>query len=352
MFDYKNGSLDFFYCEQGRVKKLTNGNLQYEYYITDHLGNTRVTFFDGGLGEIVRLEESHYYAFGMRIEGLGTQSDNKFLFNGKELTDDFGLNWYEYGWRTYDAQLGRWHQVDPMDEFHSPYCYLGNNPMNFIDPDGSSTDDPDPVWDPSSGSFLGPEIVIYGEMPSKWETFTWFNGLDAWQRQTAMQNESLRKRMHEIFKEYTGTVASIVSPYLAVGVAVYETTTDGPSVSTLTAAIPFIGKPAKLASNVLKFPSLPAVQKFFTKAGHGIELGLKGNWNPAQAAATRSAINQFINSPSVITIQGVYRGNPVIHYVNPSTGMNIMSDQVGNFVGGWRLEADQLKSILTSGRLW
>ncbi|MFH1197639.1 MAG: hypothetical protein V1720_18210 [bacterium] len=25
---------------------------------------------------------------------------------------------------------------DPADEFHSPYCYVGNNPVNLIDPDG------------------------------------------------------------------------------------------------------------------------------------------------------------------------------------------------------------------------
>lgn len=69
------------------------------------------------------------YYYGMRIEGLGTQNDNKFLVNGKELTDDFGLNWYEYGWCTYDAQLGRWHQVDPMDEFHSPYWMKPFKPL-------------------------------------------------------------------------------------------------------------------------------------------------------------------------------------------------------------------------------
>jgi RHS repeat-associated protein len=142
------------------VKRLTNGSLRHEYNLTDHLGNARVFFADtnsDGTAEI--LQESHYYAFGMRIEGLGTQSDNKFLYNGKELTDDFGLNWYEYGWRMYDPQIGRWHQVDPIDEFHSPYCYVGNNPTNFVDPDGLGSDDP-PVWDSETQTWVFPEIVI------------------------------------------------------------------------------------------------------------------------------------------------------------------------------------------------
>ncbi|MBX7151979.1 hypothetical protein K1X84_10090 [bacterium] len=77
---------------------------------------------------------------------------------------DFGLNWYEYGWRTYDAQLGRWHQVDPMDEFHSPYCYVGNNPANLIDPDGSQTGGG--VLTPEDNqrtNYIFPEVVIEAE---------------------------------------------------------------------------------------------------------------------------------------------------------------------------------------------
>jgi len=68
----------------------------------------------------------------MQIQGLG----NKKLYNGKDLVDDFGLNWYHYGARWYDPQLGRWTTMDPADEFHSPYSYVGNDPVNLVDPDG------------------------------------------------------------------------------------------------------------------------------------------------------------------------------------------------------------------------
>ena len=39
---------------------------------------------------------------------------NDYLYNDKELFDDGDLNWYDYGFRNYDAQIGKSVQMDPQ----------------------------------------------------------------------------------------------------------------------------------------------------------------------------------------------------------------------------------------------
>jgi RHS repeat-associated protein len=66
---------------------------------------------------------------------------NNYLYNGKELQDE--TQWYDYGARMYDPWLGRWNHVDPLaGEYmqYSPYHYVYNNPINYIDPDGRQID--------------------------------------------------------------------------------------------------------------------------------------------------------------------------------------------------------------------
>jgi RHS repeat-associated protein len=92
-------------------------------------------------GQIV--QEDSYDPFGMPLAGLHEarygEVENRRLYNGKELQNDHDLNWYDYGARMYDAALGRWHAIDPLGDKYaswSPYQYVLNNPLKFIDPTG------------------------------------------------------------------------------------------------------------------------------------------------------------------------------------------------------------------------
>ncbi len=114
--------------------------------LREDLGN--VPFTMGYSGTVV-VKESNYYPIVMRHTNHNA-SKNPILYNGKEIQYDVSggelVNWYDYGARFYDAQIGRFHSIDPLAEnftFQSPYVYAANNPERFIDFIGMSSEEPD-----------------------------------------------------------------------------------------------------------------------------------------------------------------------------------------------------------------
>jgi len=79
-------------------------------------------------------------------KGLDCGCGNKKGYNGneiqaKEFSDGSGLDVYDFNARTYDQQIGRFIQIDPLaeeggQESLSPFHFANNNPILYNDPDG------------------------------------------------------------------------------------------------------------------------------------------------------------------------------------------------------------------------
>jgi RHS repeat-associated protein len=124
---------------------------EWQYNLTDHLGNVRVVLTGSNPNSATIIQENHYYPFGMLMADIGSTYPDynpenvtqPYLYNGKEYHPELELNWYDYGARFYDPSLGRFTTHDPMTEefmFQSPYLYASNNPVRFIDYRGMYTD--------------------------------------------------------------------------------------------------------------------------------------------------------------------------------------------------------------------
>ncbi len=148
---YKNNKLEYFSTPEGYVEPNNSNGFDYIYQYTDHLGNVRLSYTDvdnnGTIEQSEVIEEKNYYPFGLTHKGynvnvssLGNSTAQKIGYNGKELNEELGLNWIDYGARNYQPDLGRWFGIDDLAEGYydySPYNYAINNPTFFIDPDGN-----------------------------------------------------------------------------------------------------------------------------------------------------------------------------------------------------------------------
>jgi RHS repeat-associated protein len=129
------------------IKAPKNG---YAYVYVSNQSKSDVYFdnFQVGITQGNIAEENHYYAYGLKIATLSSKKlgdvyegtlKNNYLYNGKELFDDADLNWYDYGFRNYDPQIGRFPQLDPLTDsypFLTPYQYASCDPITNIDIDG------------------------------------------------------------------------------------------------------------------------------------------------------------------------------------------------------------------------
>jgi len=136
--EYRNDTLDAIYLFDAKVRH-NNSNFDYSFYLKDHIQNTRVLFENDGSNTPSIISEHHYYSFGSRFEGdFISNPSSKYLFSTKEVNNDFGLGWSDFGYRFYmgDSGIPRFISIDPIAEkfpFVNPYNYAENKVPNGLD---------------------------------------------------------------------------------------------------------------------------------------------------------------------------------------------------------------------------
>ena len=123
----------YIYAGSQRIAMLDSSNIVY-YYLNDHLGSAAVLVDASG-----NIKDTYKYKpFG---ESNGTQVNvgQSYRYTGKPMDEEMDMDWYYYGARYYDPEIGRFLSVDPAGGKYpswSPYAYCLNNPMRLVDPDG------------------------------------------------------------------------------------------------------------------------------------------------------------------------------------------------------------------------
>ncbi len=92
-------------------------------------------------------------------------------------------------------------------------------------------------------------------------------------------------------------------------------------------------------------------QQLQAKFKHAADFGVAGNYSKARAAEFSQAIHNHVNNPSVHSIHGTYHKQPVTHFLDAESGLNVIVDPAGNFISGWRLSPAQRQNVLKHGGL-
>src|SRR3990172_11280964 len=108
-----------------------------QYYVTDTLGS--VTSLLNAAGSVI--ETYAYDAWGTRVGATGRVA-NPYQFSAREFDEQTRMYYFRARWYTPDT--GRFTSKDPLPSGYplvrgddrSLYTYVGNNPVNLVDPTG------------------------------------------------------------------------------------------------------------------------------------------------------------------------------------------------------------------------
>ncbi|XP_052897753.1 uncharacterized protein LOC128304591 [Anopheles moucheti] len=137
-------------------------NNQFYSVALDHEGSVRLIIKNG---EIVAGYDYLPYGELLRSYGVDPDGDLDYRFTGKEWDEETNL--YDFHARLYDPELGRFLQMDPKEQYASPYLYAGNSPVSLVDPDGQFAFLV--VALVAVGAYVGASAANNSWNPAKWE---------------------------------------------------------------------------------------------------------------------------------------------------------------------------------------
>jgi RHS repeat-associated protein len=313
------------------------------YLHTDHLGSASLaTDATGGV-----TSEMRYYPYGQTRSGT---MDTDRQYTGQRWEAGIGL--YDYNARYYDPALGRFVQADTIvpsmahSQDFNRYSYVRNNPLKYTDPSGHAP----PLL--LIGVFLaGVALIVNGSTPLPAEQVPppeqGFIGwsmillpVAAWYAPTAAEGTGALlcadgdcineiKTVGDVLcadGDCTNETEQIVDPLQQT----LRTATSSPGQRTIHATTRKLQHEFKHASN----------------------FGLSGNWSKVMEQKFLDTLQAHVNGTNTVAIEGTYRGTQdVIHYYDPTTGLNVILDLHDNLVAAWQLSKKQIEYLFSNGNV-
>jgi len=233
--------------------------------------------------------------------------ENRFKFNGIELTEDLGVEDYDAHFRTLDPQTGRWWQIDPKieqgQESISPFNSMSDNPILRTDPLGDLDDD------------CCKEVI---------------KDLKSAFKETATSAYEGAVSVARTFNTYVNPIANLAEVVTGKSTESNFTVDKPRSVSGMEAAISLIPG-TKLEGAIIKASEI-AVEKTVIKTAtgteikgftkHGVERAIERGVSPT---AIKDAIKNPLKVGEVVTDKAGrqsqrYVGKTAETVVNPQTG--------------------------------